>query len=176
MPRASSSPRRASARSTGAGFPPSIGVIPYVGLNFAVYGTLKDVVAKDLYGLKSAKDLDVFSGLACGGVAGAIGQTVAYPFDVCRRKLQVSGWKGAAALADKELAKNALGGDPIQRDDRLLHQGCQARGRGGAVPRSIGELRQGGALHRHRVRRVRGDQETPGGGTLHLLVADPSIL
>jgi solute carrier family 25 phosphate transporter 23/24/25/41 len=39
--------------------------------------------------------------LACGGVAGAIGQTVAYPFDVCRRRLQVSGWQGAAALADK---------------------------------------------------------------------------
>lgn len=87
--------------------PSVIGVIPYVGLNFAVYGTLKDVVAKDVYGLKSAKDLDVISGLACGGVAGAIGQTVAYPFDVCRRKLQVSGWKGAAALADKEMAKAA---------------------------------------------------------------------
>jgi solute carrier family 25 phosphate transporter 23/24/25/41 len=81
--------------------PSVIGVIPYVGLNFAVYGTLKDIVAVDVYGLRSAKELDVASGLACGGVAGAIGQTVAYPFDVCRRRLQVSGWQGAAALADK---------------------------------------------------------------------------
>ena len=79
--------------------PSVIGVIPYVGLNFAVYGTLKDVVAR-AQGLESAKDLSVASGLACGGIAGAIGQTVAYPFDVCRRKLQVSGWEGAKALAD----------------------------------------------------------------------------
>ena len=71
------------------------------GSGFAVYGTLKDLVAVDVYGLGSAKELDVASGLACGGVAGAIGQTVAYPFDVCRRRLQVSGWQGAAALADK---------------------------------------------------------------------------
>ena len=81
--------------------PSVIGVIPYVGLNFAVYGTLKDFVAVDVYKLRSAKELDVASGLACGGIAGAIGQTVAYPFDVCRRKLQVSGWQGAEALADK---------------------------------------------------------------------------
>jgi len=89
--------------------PSVIGVIPYVGLNFAVYGTLKDVVA-GWYGLEGgAKDLDVVSGLACGGVAGAIGQTVAYPFDVCRRKLQVSGWRGAEALAEGEAGRRAAG-------------------------------------------------------------------
>ena len=92
-------------RALYKGWVPSvIGVIPYVGLNFAVYGTLKDVVAK-LEGLESAKDLDVASGLMCGGIAGAIGQTVAYPFDVARRKLQVSGWEGAKALAEGEAAK-----------------------------------------------------------------------
>ena len=36
--------------------------------------------------------------LACGAAAGTTGQTVAYPFDVARRRLQVSGWQGAAAL------------------------------------------------------------------------------
>jgi|TARA_B110000977_G_scaffold123278_1_gene158185 solute carrier family 25 phosphate transporter 23/24/25/41 len=82
--------------------PSVIGVIPYVGLNFAVYGTLKDAIAVDVYGLQSAKELDVGTGLVCGGIAGAIGQTVAYPFDVCRRKLQVSGWHGVAALADSK--------------------------------------------------------------------------
>lgn len=74
------------------GWTPSvIGVIPYVGLNFAIYETLKDQTVK-FQGLQSAKELSVFSGLLCGGVAGAVGQTVAYPFDVCRRRLQVSGW------------------------------------------------------------------------------------
>jgi len=86
--------------------PSVLGVIPYVGLNFAVYGTLKDVVAKSQR-LESARDISVASGLICGGVAGAIGQTVAYPFDVCRRKLQVSGWEGAKALAEGEAAKRA---------------------------------------------------------------------
>lgn len=74
--------------------PSVIGVIPYVGLNFAIYETLKDQTVK-LQGLKSSADLSVFSGLVCGGVAGAVGQTVAYPFDVCRRRLQVSGWAQA---------------------------------------------------------------------------------
>ena len=105
--------------------PPSASSRGRVGLNFAVYGTLKDAVAKDLYGLKSGRIWTSSLGLACGGVAGAIGQTVAYPFDVCRRKLQVSGWKGAAALAEGEA--KAAGGDAIQRDDRLLHQGCGTR-------------------------------------------------
>ena len=90
------------ARALYKGWLPSvIGVVPYVGLNFAVYGTLKDVVA-EYQGLKSGKELSVPLGLACGGVAGAIGQTVAYPFDVCRRKLQVAGWAGAKALAEGE--------------------------------------------------------------------------
>mmetsp|Transcript_46615 Transcript_46615/g.74541 ORF Transcript_46615/g.74541 Transcript_46615/m.74541 type:complete len:361 (-) Transcript_46615:656-1738(-) len=84
--------------------PSVIGVIPYVGLNFAVYGTLKDMAAK-AQGLESTKDLSVPMGLICGGIAGAIGQTVAYPFDVCRRKLQVSGWDGVKALAEGEAAK-----------------------------------------------------------------------
>jgi solute carrier family 25 phosphate transporter 23/24/25/41 len=97
--------REEGARALYKGWLPSvIGVIPYVGLNFAVYGTLKDYAA-DFQGLDSAKDLSVASGLACGGVAGAIGQTVAYPFDVCRRKLQVAGWEGAKALAEGEHAR-----------------------------------------------------------------------
>ena len=81
------------------GWTPSvIGVIPYVGLNFAIYETLKDQTVK-MQGLRSASDLSVFAGLVCGGVAGAVGQTVAYPFDVCRRRLQVSGWVQAGVQA-----------------------------------------------------------------------------
>ena len=51
-------------------------------------------------GLRSTSELRVFSGLVCGGIAGAVGQTVAYPFDVCRRRLQVSGWARAGAAVE----------------------------------------------------------------------------
>lgn len=68
-----------------------------MGLNFAVYETLKDVIIKS-EGLRDDRDLSVATRLACGALAGTTGQTVAYPFDVSRRRLQVSGWKGAQQL------------------------------------------------------------------------------
>lgn len=77
--------------------PSVIGVVPYVGLNFAVYETLKDMLIK-AYGCRDERDLSIATRLGCGAVAGTMGQTVAYPFDVCRRRLQVSGWSGAQQL------------------------------------------------------------------------------
>lgn len=40
-------------------------------------------------GLRDERDLSVGARLACGALAGTTGQTVAYPFDVARRRLQV---------------------------------------------------------------------------------------
>eukprot|EP00798_Chlamydomonas_sp_ICE-L_P008579 gene8579-34015_t len=77
--------------------PSVVGVIPYVGLNFAVYETLKASMLQH-YGLRDERDLSVGARLGCGALAGTTGQTVAYPFDVARRRLQVSGWKGAEKL------------------------------------------------------------------------------
>ncbi|KAJ6415072.1 hypothetical protein OIU84_003966 [Salix udensis] len=65
--------------------------IPYVGLNFAVYESLKDWLLKTkLFGLVEDNELGVATRLACGAAAGTAGQTVAYPLDVIRRRKQ---WK-----------------------------------------------------------------------------------
>ncbi|GJP77685.1 hypothetical protein CLOP_g8042 [Closterium sp. NIES-67] len=79
--------------------PSVIGVIPYVGLNFAVYETLKDWLAR-MYATQQPEqaELSVLTKLACGAVAGTLGQTVAYPLDVVRRRLQMVGWKDAASV------------------------------------------------------------------------------
>ncbi|RWV94501.1 hypothetical protein GW17_00042957, partial [Ensete ventricosum] len=72
--------------------------IPYVGLNFAVYESLKDwLVKSNPYGLVEDSELSVVTRLACGAVAGTVGQTVAYPLDVIRRRMQMVGWKDAAS-------------------------------------------------------------------------------
>lgn len=68
--------------------PSVIGVVPYVGLNFGVYETLKHMMLIH-YDLRDERELSVPARLGCGAVAGTMGQTVAYPFDVARRRLQV---------------------------------------------------------------------------------------
>ncbi|KAF2297928.1 hypothetical protein GH714_005539 [Hevea brasiliensis] len=79
--------------------PSVIGVIPYVGLNFAVYESLKDWLLKSKpFGLVQDNELGVTTRLACGAAAGTVGQTVAYPLDVIRRRMQMVGWKDAASV------------------------------------------------------------------------------
>lgn len=68
--------------------PSVLGVIPYVGLNFAVYETLKATLLQT-YQMRDERELNIVTRLGCGALAGMTGQTVAYPFDVARRRLQV---------------------------------------------------------------------------------------
>ncbi|XWS38258.1 hypothetical protein CRYUN_Cryun19dG0115900 [Craigia yunnanensis] len=92
--------REEGPRSLYKGWLPSvIGVVPYVGLNFAVYESLKDWLIKSKpFGLVEDSELGVTTRLACGAAAGTVGQTVAYPLDVIRRRMQMVGWKDAASV------------------------------------------------------------------------------
>jgi len=64
-----------------------LGVAPYVGLNFMVYETLKAYVKTNIQPQPSTVLL-----LCCGGISGAIAQTITYPCDVLRRKMQMQGF------------------------------------------------------------------------------------
>jgi len=74
------------------GFVPTLlGIVPYAGSSFYTYHTLKAyVLAHDEY-LTEDGSLRVPVRLACGAIAGAVGQTFSYPLDVIRRRMQVEG-------------------------------------------------------------------------------------
>ncbi|ONK79138.1 uncharacterized protein A4U43_C01F3320 [Asparagus officinalis] len=92
--------RQEGFRALYKGWLPSvIGVVPYVGLNFSVYESLKDWLIKSRpFGLGEDQELGVVTRLACGAAAGTVGQTVAYPLDVIRRRMQMVGWKDASTI------------------------------------------------------------------------------
>ncbi|KAK9143938.1 hypothetical protein Syun_013338 [Stephania yunnanensis] len=92
--------REEGFRALYKGWLPSvIGVVPYVGLNFAVYESLKDWLIKSKpFGLVQDNELSVPTRLACGAAAGTVGQTVAYPLDVIRRRMQMVGWNNASSV------------------------------------------------------------------------------
>ncbi|CED82852.1 Mitochondrial solute carrier protein [Phaffia rhodozyma] len=77
------------------------GVAPYVALNFVLYEKFR------LYWLPKSEEDSTNGGkvalikLACGAAAGGLSQTVTFPFDLLRRKMQVIGLEQSrrAALA-----------------------------------------------------------------------------
>ncbi|GLJ46636.1 hypothetical protein SUGI_0982710 [Cryptomeria japonica] len=73
--------------------------IPYVGLNFAVYESLKEWLLKSQpFGSNEGSELSVVTKLSCGAATRTVGQTVAYPLDVIRRRIQMVKWKDASIV------------------------------------------------------------------------------
>ena len=77
-------------------------MIPYGGLSFSTFETLKIFVLTERLPVLSIKtdlitdehhkyELTVVGKLICGGLTGAIAQTVTYPLDVVRRHMQLEG-------------------------------------------------------------------------------------
>ncbi|KAK7901362.1 hypothetical protein WMY93_018131 [Mugilogobius chulae] len=77
--------------------PTIIGMAPYSGFSFFTFGTLKSLGLKhfpDRLGTPSLDNPNVLVlkahvNMVCGGVAGAIAQTISYPLDVARRRMQL---------------------------------------------------------------------------------------
>ncbi|OQR87465.1 Mitochondrial Carrier (MC) Family [Achlya hypogyna] len=65
--------------------PTVVGIAPYVGLNFMVFEGLRASAPLDDSGRP-----DMLYLLGCGAVAGACGQSAAYPFDLMRRRFQMT--------------------------------------------------------------------------------------
>jgi solute carrier family 25 (mitochondrial carrier protein), member 16 len=74
-----------------------IGMVPYAGTSFLTWGFLRSLVLPARMSTSSAgssgdrpRSLPVYD-LGIGAVSGAFAQTVSYPFEVVRRRMQVGG-------------------------------------------------------------------------------------
>ncbi|XP_034233592.1 mitochondrial coenzyme A transporter SLC25A42 [Thrips palmi] len=70
--------------------PTLLGVIPYAGLSFYTYQTLK----KNYGDWLQDKMPTLFANWTCGAIAGAVSQTGSYPFDIVRRRMQTAAVTG----------------------------------------------------------------------------------
>ncbi|KAL6042904.1 Solute carrier family 25 member 25 [Balamuthia mandrillaris] len=78
-------------RALYRGLAPSlIGIIPYAGVDLAVYSTLKEWVQKR----NASKETGILTSLGCGAVSSTCGQVVAYPLQLIRTRMQAQGMKG----------------------------------------------------------------------------------
>ncbi|KAI8983846.1 mitochondrial carrier domain-containing protein [Pilobolus umbonatus] len=96
-------------------WPTTLGVAPYVALNFQCYEVLKD------YMIPEQESQGNIRKLFCGALAGSIAQTIIYPLDVLRRRFQVAGlknmdykyngtWHALKTMAQKEGVKSLYRG------------------------------------------------------------------
>ena len=86
------------------GFVPTVlGIIPYGGVAFYSYERLKGFLLESFPQYTTKRTSDGFPApsvpttLACGAIAGALAQTVSYPLDVSRRRMQLAGMTSTMA-------------------------------------------------------------------------------
>eukprot|EP00736_Rhodelphis_marinus_P014462 Rmarinus@m.25968 len=72
-------------------WPTLVGVFPYIGIDFAVYDTLKPYMPREPpeYPGGPPGKVTTVGLLLCGATAGVVAQTCAYPIDLVRRRMQV---------------------------------------------------------------------------------------
>ena len=83
--------RAEGVRGLFRGLLPSLcGIIPYIGIDFAIFDILKRRCRERGVGLDDRGEVHPLTKVACGAAAGVCGMTVAFPFDTVRRNLQVA--------------------------------------------------------------------------------------
>ncbi|WVO13557.1 hypothetical protein L204_101178 [Cryptococcus depauperatus] len=84
-----------------------IGMIPYAGVSFLTYGTLKTHLPQYFpYFATHRTSRD----LTCGAIAGAVSQTASYPFEIIRRRMQVGGIGGSQGVGWRDAVKTIFEG------------------------------------------------------------------
>ena len=77
-------------RNVYRGFVPTVlGIIPYAGVSFFTFDYLKKNFRISENAKNTSTSKDALMKFFCGLLAGAAGQTVAYPLDVVRRQMQL---------------------------------------------------------------------------------------
>ena len=79
-----------------------VGMVPYAGVSFLTYGTLKRYIGERIPYFKERRTQ---RDLLCGAVAGAVSQTASYPFEVIRRRMQVGGVGGQGGIGWRDAVK-----------------------------------------------------------------------
>lgn len=81
---------REGIRSLYSGlFPTLVGIMPYAGCSFACFETIKKKLVQH-YDYTGDKDIPALQRLMAGGFSGLVAQSVTYPLDIVRRRMQVT--------------------------------------------------------------------------------------
>ncbi|BAE66274.1 unnamed protein product [Aspergillus oryzae RIB40] len=80
--------------------PTMLGILPYAGTSFVTHDLMREQLRSPLfapYALEkgSSTRLTAVAQLCCGAIAGIVAQTVAYPIDILRRRMQVGSVVGS---------------------------------------------------------------------------------
>ncbi|KAJ3042343.1 hypothetical protein HDV00_007477 [Rhizophlyctis rosea] len=75
--------------------PTVLGLAPYVALNFTAYEFFRNIFTPAPTPTSPSPSPSIVARLACGALAGTVAQTATYPLELLRRRLQITGMKGA---------------------------------------------------------------------------------